>query len=187
MTTTIEKQDRITQDRINRQENKIRDRWIKENQNRFAKITTCNIDSSHDIDCTGFSTNDGVALIYRIELKERTESITKYSGSTWIEQKKLKHFRDIWTYSGNAIQCLYAIYFCDGYIEFNLSNRFKIITSEVLYFFCVPQKYCTYGDSKIVNKWFASLIYNHDYGDLMQDYRQKLQNWRYAEYLNHYE
>ena len=76
----------------------------------------------HDINITG---NTGIRSYVEIKTCGKQKLIEDYSGSTIINQSKLNHFRQVLA-DQPARQCLFARYYTDGIILFDISSRIRL-------------------------------------------------------------
>jgi hypothetical protein len=151
----------LRQLRYIKQERKIRDRFLYENDNyrNYSRIYETPIEARHDLETIN---SEGTKEI--IELKERNYKVNQYSASTWSEKTKTQHLMKLWQ-NDKTIVVWFVVYFTNGCIWFNLSNRFAVMTSEILAFFPIWQNDTTIAPSHEVEKWFCSLRFSQDYGD----------------------
>jgi len=154
--TDDKQQDQEALNAFELQELKVRNRWIKEFSKWCFKIKETDIYTNYDLDITGHT-----YMVYKFELKERGDnySIYQYSGRSWIEQTKLDYFKLCYKSNPN-IHCKYFIYFKDGWISYDITNRIKVRTSEVLHVFPVNLPSTTLGTSYGRTKYVAQLACN---------------------------
>jgi hypothetical protein len=151
----------LRQLRYIKQERKIRDRFLYENDNyrNYSRIYETPIFCRYDLELTTLS---GVKEL--IELKERNYKINTYSASTWSERGKTQQLMKLWQNDKTTV-VWFVVYYQNGVIWFNLSQRFLVQTSEILAFFPFNTNYTTIAPSYEVEKWFCSLRFSQDYGD----------------------
>lgn len=147
------------------QEKKVRNMFINQFKDYFKSIEELSISSSMDLSGLTYSTLNGLTTTY-IELKERSNKYSVYtlSGSTYLEHIKLKEFNRLYKLN-NQSKLVYFNYFMDGYISFDITNRIKARTSEVLAIYYLHLKSDNYGGySK--TKEVHTISYNPtDYND----------------------
>ena len=140
------------------QEQKIRNQFIQTFKKWFFAVKeTTDPYCQYDLDATG-----NTYTKYKFELKERGDkySIHDYSGKTWIEKTKIDYFKEVLE-KNPEIQIRYFVYFKEGYISFDINNRFKVFSSEVLHSFRtmgIPST--TLGDTYKIQKHMCSLAAN---------------------------
>ncbi|MGI6338921.1 MAG: hypothetical protein ACOXZV_06015 [Bacteroidales bacterium] len=111
-----------------------------------------------DFDCSGITITNHKIII---EFKIRDKEARMYSGSTMIENKKLKVLQAIWE-QDKTIEVKYICYFNDVCISFNLSERFKQGgNSDILFVTTMPCKHTTMrADNQVWNKKVNFLCFN---------------------------
>ena len=111
-----------------------------------------------DFDCSGITITNRKNII---EFKIRDKYARMYSGSTMIENKKLRALQRIWE-QDKTIEVKFICYFNDVYISFNLSERFKQCgNSDILYVTTMPCKHTTMrADNEVWNKKVNFLCFN---------------------------
>lgn len=148
-------------------EEKSRQRFVDELGKYFKKIIpTENRYDKYDLDATG-QTNTR----FKIEIKERGDkySVYTHSGSTFMEDVKRDYFKECIKYDKDIV-CIYFIFFKDGWISFNINERFKAGTSEILYSFGFNMPNINRTTYSIVEKKVCELRYNNEYKDRMKVY-----------------
>ena len=151
--------------RINKQERKIRNRYIGQNLFNYTSICREPIKTGK-CDLSAIKDNRDVF----IELKERSEAypMHQYSGSTMIEKKMVDVF--MWMNVDFPLStCLFVNYYGDSdvnYIEYNITNRLKDHINYPLLVQHSNLDSSTYrSDSYQKNKAVVFLKFEEKYGD----------------------
>ena len=163
---------------------KGRERFISLFKNYFKSLDQ--LEAYNSMDLSGI-TKTGIKTFIEVKIRGCEYSVDrskKYpiSGSTWIEETKMDEFKRLFKQDPN-LKLVFICFFgdCYDYISFDVTNRLKARTSEVLYKFESNQQKNNYTNEK-KDKYYYSFCFNsEDYDDKL--FCKKLELFETAEYL----
>ena len=147
-----------------KQDNKIRYRFLTEFEKGIKKFDLPQAYASHDIEFTGKTS----LTVYKVELKERDYLVEDLIGGIFFEQAKKDWFQILHRLEPDA-ELLYFNYFRDGWYSLNISNRFKTNSSDLeLVSTMVP--ITTLASRTQIQKQICHLKYQPELGDKIRYY-----------------